>query len=260
MVAAFVLLPRRAAPALAVVVGVLLVTASAIASREVSNLAEDARHRFFGTSDPSWIDASASGPVTLLFDGGAYWPSVWHQVLWNERVREVVHLPELPVSGPMPQREVSPRFDGLLFDPSGQPVDDAEIVAPTGMTFAGRPVATLAQQDLDRAGLELWRGSVPARLQTITTGVMPNGDFTEARVLVYGCKPGRLELTLLPKAGNQVELIANGQVVERVRIDGDYWNGIIGAPPTADGRSLCEFVVRANDLVGSTRMAYVANS
>ena len=161
--------------------------------------------------------------MTLLFDGSAYWPSVWHQVLWNERVREVVHLPELPVSGPMPQREVSPRFDGLLFDPAGQPVDDAEVVAPTGVTFSGRPVATIAQQDIDRAGLELWRGPAQARLQTITTGVLPNGDFTEA-------------------------------------IEGEYWNGIIGAPPTADGRSLCEFVVRANDLVGSTRMAYVANS
>jgi len=256
-VAVFVLIPRRAAPVLAVATGVLLAATSVVASREVARLAEEARNRFFGGADPSWIDAAAREPVTLFYDGSAYWNSVWHQVLWNERVRSVVHVPEAPVPGPLPQRAVSPRFDGLLFDVDGRPVEDGRIVAPTLMTFRGEAIAQLEQRDLDRAGLALWRAAGPPRLRTQTIGLLPNGDFTEARVIVYGCPQGRLELTLLPKAGNAVELLADGTTVERASLDGEFWNGTVHAPASADGSGSCEFVVRANGLVGSTRIEFV---
>ncbi len=196
-------------------------------------------------------------PVTLLYDGDAYWNAVWHQVFWNERVRAILHPPGVPVPGPLPQRGVSPRFDGLLFDVTGRPVTNPLVVAPTVMTFRGERIAGLEQRNLDRAGLALWQGESPPRLRTQTTGVLPNGDFTEARVIVYGCPQGRLELTLLPKVGTSVELVADGETVGRAPLDGEFWNGTIHAPASADGNGSCEFIVRANGPVGSTRMEFV---
>ena len=193
-----------------------------------------------------------------MFDGGAYWPWVWHHVLWNRRVAAIVHAPETPVPGVLPQRAVGPRFDGLLLDLTGRPVDTPYVVAPTTMTFHGRLVEQITQENIDQAGLALWRVRQPVHLATTTTGLLPNGDFSEARVTVYGCKPGRLELTLLPKGGKPVRLSADGKLVQTVDIGGaEYWNGIIPTPPTADGTTSCDFGVRSDALVGSTRMVYV---
>jgi hypothetical protein len=126
------------------------------------------------------------------------------------------------------------------------------------MTFAGERVEQIAQENIDRAGLALWRVRPPARLATKTDGVLPNGDFTAAHVTVYGCRPGRLELTLLPKGGRPVTLAANGRVVDRVDIGGgEFWNGVISTPPDADGRTSCDFDVESDGLVGSTRLEYV---
>ena len=37
------------------------------------------------------------------------------------------------------------------------------------------------------------------------------------------------------------------------------WNGSIQAPPTADGRTACDFELASAGLVGSTRIEYVAS-
>jgi hypothetical protein len=255
---AFLLVPGRLAPVLAGVVGVLLVAVSVKAGSTLAALSLDTQHRFFGRADPDWVDEHADGRVALFYDGGAYWPWVWHHVLWNRRVDAIVHVPDAPVPGVLPQRAVGPRFDGLLLDLSGRPVETPYVVAPTTMTFAGERVEQIAQENIDRAGLALWRVRPPARLATKTDGVLPNGDFTAAHVTVYGCRPGRLELTLLPKGGRPVTLAANGRVVDRVDIGGgEFWNGVISTPPDADGRTSCDFDVESDGLVGSTRLEYV---
>lgn len=260
VVLAFLLVPRRLAPLLAGLVGLLLVAVSVKTSSTLGALSLDKQHRFFGQAHPDWVDEHADGRVALFYDGGAYWPWVWHHVLWNRRVTAIVHVPETPVPGVLPQRPVGPRFDGLLLDLAGRPVETPYIVAPTTMTFAGRLVHRIAQENLDRAGLALWRVQPPVHLATTTAGVLPNGDFSDARVTVYGCRPGRLELTLLPKGGKPVTLSANGKVVDTVDIgDGEYWNGVIPTPPGADGRTSCDFGVESDALVGSTRLEYVAD-
>ena len=258
VVLAFLLVPRRFAPALACLVGLLLVAASVKTGARLGALSLDTQHRFFGRADPDWVDERADGRVALLFDGGAYWPWVWHHVLWNRRVAAIVHVPETPVPGVLPQRPVGPRFDGLLLDLAGRPVETPYVVAPTTMTFDGRLVEQITQENIDRAGLALWHVRPPVRLATTTSGLLPNGDFSAAHVTVYGCRPGRLELTLLPKGGKPVTLSANGRVVDRVDIGGgEYWNGVIPTPPEADGHTSCDFDVASDALVGSTRMVYV---
>ena len=258
VVLAFLLVPRRLAPALAGLVAVLLVAASVKTASTLEALSLDTHHRFFGRADADWVDEHADARVALLFDGGAYWPWVWHHVLWNRRVGAIVHLPGTPVPGPLPQRPVAPRFDGLLVDPAGRTVETPYIVAPTTMSLDGRLVEQITQENIDRAGLALWHVRPPARVATTTTGLLPNGDFSNAQVTVYGCRPGRLELTLLPKGGKPVTLSANGRVVDTVDIGGgDYWNGVIRTPPGADGRSSCDFRITSEALVGSTRIVYV---
>ena len=258
VVLAFLLVPRRLAPVLAALVGVLLVAASIKAGSTLGALSLDTRHRFFGQAQPDWVDERADGRVALFYDGAAYWPWVWHHVLWNRKVDAIVHVPESPVPGVLPQRPLGPRFDGLLLDLAGRPLETPYVVAPTRMTFAGRRVEQIAQENLDQAGLALWRVRPPVRLATTTSGLLPNGDFSDAHITVYGCRPGRLELTLLPKGGKPVTLSADGRVVDRVDIGGgDYWNGVIPTPADADGRTSCDFDVSSNATVGSTRIEYV---
>jgi len=258
VVLAFLLVPRRFAPLLAGLVGLLLVAASVKAGTTLGALSTDRQHRFFGRADPDWVDERADGRVALLYDGGAYWPWVWHHVLWNRRVAAIVHVPETPVPGVLPQRPVGPRFDGLLLDLAGRPVETPYIVAPTTMTFDGRLVERITQENIDRAGLALWRVRPPVRLATTTSGLLPNGDFSDAHVTVYGSRPGRLELTLLPKGGKPVRLSANGTLVDTVDIGGgDYWNGVIPTPQNADGNTRCDFDVESDAIVGSTRLVYV---
>ena len=256
--AAFLLLPRRWTPMLAVACGLLLAATSVSVARELGRIGDDNRNRFFADADRGWIDAAADGPVTILYDGNAYWPSIWQQVVWNDRIRTVVTLPDTEVPGPLPQRVVSPRFDGFLFDLRGEPVESRYVVAPTLFTLQGERVADLPQRDLDRAGLALWRTDGPPRLATRIHDVLPNGDFTNASVTVYGCRPGRLEATLLEKSDLPIQLRADGRPAGRVRFGEDgVWNGSIPSPPTADGRTSCEFELLSGGLVGSTRLEYV---
>jgi len=257
-VVAVVLIPRRLAPLLAVAVGVVLLAASVRAHATVGDLTVDTRHRFFGDARPGWVDRTANGPVAVYFDGGAYWPWVWHHVLWNRDIRAIVHPPAQAVPGVMPQRAVGPRFDGLLLGLNGQPLRADYVVAPTVLAFAGDKVAEIRQQEIDRAGLALWRVPSPVKVASEIRGTLPNGDFSAMQVTVYACAPGRLELTLLPKSGEPVVLRANGRVVETTDLgDGEFWNGSIPTPPEADGNTSCDFSVESAGLVGSTRVEFV---
>ena len=257
-VVAVVLIPRRLAPLLAVAVGVVLLAASVRAHATVGDLTVDTRHRFFGDARPGWVDRTANGPVAVYFDGGAYWPWVWHHVLWNRDIRAIVHPPAQAVPGVMPQRAVGPRFDGLLLGLNGQPLRADYVVAPTVLAFAGDKVAEIRQQEIDRAGLALWRVPSPVKVASEIRGTLPNGDFSAMQVTVYACAPGRLELTLLPKSDEPVVLRANGRVVETTDLgDGEFWNGSIPTPPEADGNTSCDFSVESAGLVGSTRVEFV---
>ena len=90
-------------------------------------------------------------------------------------------------------------------------------------------------------------------------GVHPNGDILgTAEIEVFGCGPGRLELTLLGKQATPVEISANGRPELTVAPATDtVWNGSVPSPgPTDNGR--CTFDIRSPGLVGSTRIEFVA--
>ncbi len=258
LVAAAAALPRQVAALLPIFVGLGLVATSVVASSEIGKLTRIDDDRFFGTASQTWVNDVATGPVTYLFDGSAYWNGVWKTAFWNDRIRKVVRFPDA-TGGSLPATVVVPRFDGALFSDKGVRWQSREIVASTALTFIGELRAEIAQRDLDQAGLRLWRTPGPPRLSTWTTGLKPNGDIVETvRVYVYDCDRGRLELTLLGKQGAPIEIDVDGTLARRIPLaPGGVWNGSVPAPNNVDGPKRCTFEIRSPGLVGSTRIAFV---
>jgi 4-amino-4-deoxy-L-arabinose transferase-like glycosyltransferase len=261
MLALFVFLPRRAAPALVVLVAVGLLAASTIATAEVSDLSRRERVRVFGSGDPAWVDRSADGPVSLLWTGERYWPAVWEHLFWNRRIDEVLRMTDQPVPGPVPQRPVTPRADGTLFDASGRGGDPALLVASRSLTFAGDRLAELPATP-DHDALVLWRPERPARVLTWATGILPNGDLMGlSRVQVFDCGPGRLELTLLGKEGKPFLVRLDGRdVYRRTLAPGEIARPKLAAPAGARGGTRCVYELDSAGLMGSTRVDFVRES
>jgi hypothetical protein len=252
--AAAVLIPRRVALALPVAAFALLVAMTVTASNDVSAHAAADRADIVGPT-PDWVDRAASGSVTYVYAGEAYWNSVWLERFWNRDVKHVVTLAPATVPGPMTQRQARVPVDGRL------PVDDHYALAANELTFIGSPVAQLAQNGLDVSGLTLWELNEPARLSTVTHNVLPNGDMVgPATVDVYDCRNGSLDLTLLPKATQTLTILFDGLPVRHVDLGGQaVWHGSIPVPRSTTPR-LCRFTIEGGSLLGSTRIAFVRSS
>ena len=87
---------------------------------------------------------------------------------------------------------------------------------------------------------------------------LPNGDFTgTALVTVYGCRPGTLDLTILGKTGNPVDVRVDGITVAHLETAaGDAVTHHVAAPPYADGSRRCVFDLENPGYAGSTTIAF----
>ena len=254
-----VFLPRRAAMLLPALVVAALAFTSVLTVREIERRTTSDRVGFFGPGSPTWVNDAATAPVTYLYDGNPFWNIVWETTYWNNRIRWVAKLPG-PSPGPLPTyRDVSPRFDGRLFDVHGHSMPGREVVASTAFTLIGKVVAQVHQYGTEQEGLRLWRTPGPPQLSTTTIGLRPNGDIQEpVHILVYACGPGKLELTLFGKQGTPVEIDVDGAPKLRIELPaGSVWNGSIPAPPYADGQTRCVYDLVSKGLVGSTRIEFV---
>jgi hypothetical protein len=259
LVAAAVVVPRRARLALPALVAIVLVTLSVFSSREVARLTQLDRDWVFGTAEPGWVDAAASGSVTYLH-GSEYAAGAWKHLFWNRSIDAVVTLPGTAPLPPLEPATVSARPDGLVVRGDGDRPTARAVVAPSELEVAGEPVAQMSPST-DLNGLTLSRAEAPLRVVTRKDGFLPNGDIAgePALVTVFGCGRGELQLTLLGKADEEVALAANEIPRTRLRLArGEVWNGSIAAPPDADGRSPCVFRISTTGLVGSTVVEWVA--
>jgi hypothetical protein len=244
LLVAFVALPRRATPALAALVGALLVGTSAVASNTMTRLDRAQQESVVGTP-AGWIDQAADGRVAYFYDGEAYWTTVYQERFWNQRIAQVVATS--PVPGPMPQTRAHLGADGRL------PIDTPYVVASDQHEFVGDAVAHHAQTGTDITGLTLWKLDGPPQLSLVKYGIQPNGDMVApAEVYVYDCGGGALQLTLLPKATKRLRIELDGRVVVDEDVAGqEVWHGLVPVPPSRKSRT-CVFRILPQGLLGST--------
>jgi hypothetical protein len=250
-VALFALTPRRAVLVLPLLVLVVLVPASVVAAGQIEG-AVNARQLSVVGPTPDWIDRNAAGNVTFLYGGEENWSTVWQERFWNRRLDKVLSIAPSRVPGPLPQTVFGVPIRGAL------PTRDRYVVAADRFSFAGTPVAHLAQTGLDISGLTLWKLRGTPRIDTIEGDVQPNGDMTQpATVSVYDCRGGRLELTLLPKSTRILRILLNNREVLSERIGGlPSWSGEVAVPPSGTPH-VCTFTIVPQLLLGSTRIAFV---
>ena len=254
-----VLAPRRARPLVAGVVAVGLAAGSLIASHEMRERSQFDRRTIFSDAPVSWLDETDADDVAFLVTGDRIWPSVWHQMFWNRSIASVVRLQSARSPGVVSQRIVTLRDDGVLVDAAGETVEAAQLVAPTTVLAAGDQLATVAANT--EAGFTLWNVEPPLRILQRVQGLEPNGDLyggRRARVEVFGCGPGELQLTLLGKQGFSTRIRRDGEVLaERWIPPESVWRPAVPAPPDADGSGRCVYMLESDGLIGSTRIEFV---
>ena len=256
LVAAAILVPRRARVVLPALVAAVLVGFSISSTREIDRLSALERAWVFDNGDPRWLDAAANGPVTFLH-GSDFAAGVWKHVFWNERIEAVAALDGAAPLDPLVPVALDVDREGRFRTPGGA-LGGTLVAAPAELLLAGERVAE-APRSTDLEGLALWRNAWPLRLDAWRTGVQVNGDIIgTASLTVYRCGRGRLELTLFGKQGTPVEIRADGLTVARPEIaPGAVWTQAIPAPADADGSSPCVFEIVSPGLLGSTRLEFV---
>ncbi len=256
----FVLLPRRLLPAGLATLGAGLVALSVLATQEIRHASRTEQRAAIGDGDPRWVDATGERNVTLLDTGDRPAPTVARTFFWNRSIVDGLRLRGVPASFPPGSQAVTIAGDGSLLDRRGARLDRQGIVAPSTLTFDGTPLTQLAAGTSKNYGLTLWRVDGPLRVETaLTSGFLPNGDFiNKARIVVYGCRPGRLEITLLGKSGAPIYSYVNGANRRTFALPSQSAvTERIPAPFYVDGTKPCTYDLVTEGLVGSTRVAYV---
>ena len=238
--------PRRAILVLPALMLATLAASTVSASDLVSSKVRFDQAAMVGTPR-DWIDRAVDAPVAYVYNGDvASWNVVWQQRFWNPRIDLAVGA----VPGPIPSKKLDPLPDGQLG------ITERYVVANDRDTFVGTPIAR-QDRGTEQYALNLWRVTPPARLSTITYGVKPNGDIIgSANLTAFDCRDGALDLTLIPKATNVVEVDLDGKRALRADIAGlKYWNGTVPVPAGHRG-NVCHFTIRGHLLLGSTQLAF----
>jgi hypothetical protein len=252
----FLLTPRRFLAATAVAVALGFAAASLRAADEIDRLSHGERVSDFGTSDPRWVDETEVAPVLLLDTGEQPSTSVARLAFWNRSIRQLLRLEGVPPQA-LPQRPVSIRSDGAFVDDSGDEIRAPHILLPATHALDAELLASSPPTDI-APGYGLWRVDGRLRLVSRTEGFTPVGDFGRAKVVVYPCGPGALELTLLGKDGLPVRISVNGFPWRSVDVQpGSVWSGAVPSLRPSGQLIPCLFELESEGLVGSTRVEWV---
>jgi hypothetical protein len=240
--------PRRLLPLLGAIVLAVLVATTALASNLVSSKVRFDQRALVG-SPRNWIDRTVDEPVAFVYDGSETYNTVWHQRFWNRNMRQLISLDPATVLGPIAQTEAVLNANGDL------PTTDRYAAANDQVSFIGTPVA---HQDRGTSsyGLTLWKLGGQPRVSMVKHDIFPNGDmYGPVAITVYDCASGQLQLTLIPKKSDHVDVFLDGRRVLTTSLGSGYWNGSINVPPSHTTQP-CQFVVSGGDLIGSTRIEF----
>lgn len=255
----FVLLPRRFLVATAAAVAVGFVATSTQSAREIDRLSGLERTHDFGAADRGWIDEAGVSPVVHLDTGEQPSTSVARVSFWNHSVRELLRLEGVPAQA-LPQTAVTISREGALVDAGGRELSAPYVVLPATIALDGERLSSSPPTDI-APGSGLWRVDEPLRLISRTEGFSPIGDFGGAKVVVYPCGPGTLELTLLGKDGLPIRLSVNGFPWLTVELEaGAMWSGAVPSLRPAGQIVPCLFELESDGLVGSTRIEWVSRA
>ena len=258
----FLLLPRRLLPVGLAALAAGLAVLSVMANQEIARTSRGEQRAAIGDGDARWVDATGERDVTLLDIGDRPSPAVARMLFWNRAIVDGFRFQGVPAALPPLEPVVTVGDDGSRLDSPGAYVTRPAVVAPSTLTFAGRPLAQLPAGSSATYGLTLWRVDGPLRVMTaLASGFLPNGDFIDrARVIVYGCRVGRLEITLLGKSGSPIYSYVNGAARRTFDLPSQAAvTEIIPSPVFVDGSKPCTYDFETTGLVGSTRVAYVRN-
>ena len=259
--ALFLVRPRRLQLAGLVAIAFGLAALSVAATREVARASRSEQRAAIGDGNPRWIDAIGEQNVTLLDTGDRPSPAVARTFFWNQSIVDTLRLRGVPTSFPPGASAVTVADDGSVIDGRGAPVTRHDVVAPSTLTLEGTPLAQLPAGVSTTYSLNLWRVDGPVRVTVaLASGFLPNGDFIDkARVVVYGCRRGRLQITLLGKSGAPIYSYVNGANRRTFDLPSQAAvTEVIPSPAYVDGTHPCTYDFETDGLVGSTRVAYVA--
>jgi hypothetical protein len=211
-----------------------------------------------GSEQPTWLDEAGLDDATLLVTGDRLWTATARTIFWNRGIVDAVRL--APATTPFPPVTASVGIgpDGALSDAFGTQLERPLVVTPSTITLVGTEVAARAAGDSEAYGLVAWRPEQPVRVALRTEGFLPNGDFSgTARITVYACRQGTLDVTVLGKSGDPIEARVDGFAVRQL----DTPNGAattyrIPAPPYANGTRPCVFELVNSGYAGTTTIAF----
>ena len=250
--------PRRFAWVTAVVVGVGLGLLSVDAGRRIADASAHEERVAIGSDPPGWLDDAGVDDATLLVTGDRLWTATARTIFWNRGIVEAIRL--TPATSPFPPitASVGVNPDGTLTTASGADLVRPLVVTPSTITLVGSEIAARAAGDSEAYGLVAWRPEQPVRIALRTEGLLPNGDFSgTARITVYACRRGTLDVTIIGKTGDPIEARVDGVGVRRL----DTPNGAartyrIPAPTSADGTRPCVFELENPGYAGTTTIAF----
>jgi hypothetical protein len=255
---AFALVPWRYRLALPAALLVGFAALSVLVTRELAAFSTSLRDKNVGPN-PQWIDQRARGSVAFLYSHEILWTSTYVSRFWNAQLDRVVYyLGGAALAGPIAQRPVELREDGLLLA-DGRPLEADNVVVPRTMTVDGTLLA-----DAPTVEAELWSVRPPVRVREWAQLNSEPGGIRSMTLLVYGCRPGTLRLELLSQRTDQTVVISQGGKLER-RLQlkaGQQWRGeIAGRPQQPVGSRVCTFQVDSTiDLIAEPIVEYVPTS
>ena len=251
-------LPRRFAWVTAVVVGVGLGLLSVDSGQRIADASAHEERVAIGSDPPSWLDDAGVDDATLLVTNDRLWTATARTIFWNRGIVEAIRL--APATTPFPPitGSVGIAPDGTLATASGAELERPLVVTPSTITLVGSKVAARQAGDSEAYGLVAWRPEQPVRVALRTEGFLPNGDFTgTARVTVYACRQGTLDVTILGKTGDPIEAWADGFAVRPLDTpSGGAKTHRIPAPPYADGTRPCVFELENPGYAGTTTITF----
>jgi len=253
-----VAVPRRWAWTAAAVVGVTLALASYDSGRRIVDASAHEDRVATGSAPPAWLDDAGLENVTLLATGDRLWTSTARTVFWNHAIGEVLRIAPTTLPFPPVTPEVGVGEDGVLRAASGDALRRSVVVAPSTLAVAGEKVAERPLGDSQTYGLIAWRPDVPVRILWRTEGILPNGDFGgTARITVYACRPGTLDITVIGKTGDPIRAYVDGFEVDPLETPAEESaTHSISTPPYADGTRICFFDLATEGFAGTTTIQF----